>query len=474
MDSLLTRICTPPSSSTSNELQRKILYERNREVLLMLLTVIFLVVAVTLYKYICNIPTNNGIIVVITWSILLITFILTCRSAILIFRILVLLEVFLVPYYTVCNIKSAAVSMWSNSLVMPVLVYYFTDSKIMLYFSIAMQIYMTKTHYNHFVEEEILATSVQSYVKQSEISSMFGLVVIGIIFSLIQKKTSREHRLLLNTEVQRIDSENKNLYLFSHFHEFRNILSQIITNVGLIDTTTLKEGAKSCIQNIKVCSNILYYLSNSFLDINKVEQGKIDFTPTFISTKNFFNEFWGVTLSLINKKALTGNMILSNNLPSTLRIDSYRIFQILLNIISNSVKYTDKGSINLFAEWMPDKLITDDKLFEPYPFEEDGIFEKKNCVMMHLENSIMYNTTQYGVLKISITDTGSGISDENLMRVFQRFEQFSKDSNQRRDGLGLGLHISKQLCEIMNGKIKPFSKKGKGTAFIICLPCTGY
>jgi signal transduction histidine kinase len=471
MEAVITKICSPPRSTRLSELEIKVTVERNKEVLFTLAILILLLCGIIVYKQSQNLLLINTILVAISWTVVLITFILTCRSYIMIFNLVILLEVFLVPYYLVCNVRTSAIAMWSNQLLFPVLIYYFTDRKSMLLMSILFQMFMAKTQYNYYIEEEILSTSVQSYVKQSEASSIFGIITMGLIISLIKRKTAREYELLMNTETQKIDSENKNMYLFSHFHEFRNILGQIINNISFIDTSNLGEGLKNSIQNVKVCSNNLYYLANSFLDINKVERGKIDITPGFTLSKNFFNEFWGVATSLISKKSLTGNMTISSNLPRSLKIDGYRIFQILLNIISNSVKYTDKGSISLYAEWVPDKSIDDNQLFEPFPFDEDGVFEKKNCIMMHLENSTQYSSVQHGILKISIIDTGSGISDEDLRKVFKKFEQFSPDSNQRRVGIGLGLHISRQLCLLMNGKIRPFSKKGKGTAFIICIPC---
>ena len=144
--------------------------------------------------------------------------------------------------------------------------------------------------------------------------------------------------------------------------------------------------------------------------------------------------------------------------------------------------------IEISVEWLSNTAIVSDKTFEPYPFSEDdqdeGLFEKTQS-MAHF-NSLTLSTnfgvlprnliqktnnhTAKGVIKIVVQDTGCGMSKEQMSKLFQKFSQVTLDPSKRKLGIGLGLFITKQLCQAMDGDIRAYSKVDKGSSFIVCIP----
>jgi len=193
---------------------------------------------------------------------------------------------------------------------------------------------------------------------------------------------------------------------------------------------------------------------------------------------------------------ISGNQQINKSTKFCLRkrlTDHYRLTQIFLNLVGNAIKFTESGSIDMNIEWIKGKTNVDEKCFQPYPFndaddQDEGIFEKKqlfnvlsqDLVTLSISNrrinrSLLkkssHNLTQ-GVLKVVVKDTGCGMPKENIEKLFQKFTQLTSDASKKKLGTGLGLFITKQICQRMDGQIKVFSKEGKGTSFIFCIPVT--
>ena len=173
-----------------------------------------------------------------------------------------------------------------------------------------------------------------------------------------------------------------------------------------------------------------------------------------------------------------------------MQTDQYRLTQIFINIIGNATKFTERGSIDVSVEWLPDCHEVTEKCFQPYPFNEDddqdeGLFEKTRAFTIFGENYTATSTrnrkidrsslgrsarSSRGVLKVAILDTGCGMTKEQTVQLFHKFTQVTTDAAKRKLGTGLGLFIIKQICERMNGDVKVFSKEDKGSCFVFCIP----
>ena len=154
------------------------------------------------------------------------------------------------------------------------------------------------------------------------------------------------------------------------------------------------------------------------------------------------------------------------------------------------MKFTRNGSVSVQIQWTKQKE-TISQTEEPEPFDEDGLFDKEGNVSLltrknrqtkeyylldlqsrvfDREEQLFRIAGQEGTLKRSISNTGCGMSQEAVGKLFQMFGQVSKDVSQRNSGTGLGLFITKGLCERINGEIKVYSKSGEGTVFVMDIP----
>ena len=228
----------------------------------------------------------------------------------------------------------------------------------------------------------------------------------------------------------------KSDFLSSMSHEIRTPLNAI---VGLSEDITLykdevpKEVYEDSI-DIQNASHTLLEIVGNILDINKIESDKME----VIENKyNFREEIEGmvrVTITRIGEKNINFHLYIAEDVPYELIGDKGKVKEIINNLLTNSIKYTDEGEINL----------------------------KITCV-----NDLSKNISN---LIISCQDTGKGIKAENINRLFTKFDRLDVERNTTTEGTGLGLAITKGLTEMMGGKINVQSQYGKGSIFIVTIP----
>lgn len=249
---------------------------------------------------------------------------------------------------------------------------------------------------------------------------------------------------------------------------------------------------KRLIGNAHICGQVLLHLVNNILDSGKVEVSSLEVNPTPTNTKEIIENIWSVCSDLIKKKQLNGILKVSKNVPRCLNVDAYRLMQIMLNLVGNAVKFTDKGSISIQFQWVDYDNPETSHMRDPTPFDDDGVFEKEEKVAlisrMKGETDSFYFLSfskamfdekvndkldpklQRGALKISVVDTGCGMSSESISKLFKMFGQVHEDKSKRKVGTGLGLFITKELCKKMSGEIQVYSKPLKGSAFVVTIP----
>ena len=222
-------------------------------------------------------------------------------------------------------------------------------------------------------------------------------------------------------------------FLSNMSHEIRTPLNAIVGfSECMLDTDDLKE-TKEYAGDIVDASKQLLEIVNGILDISKIEANKVEIIPKNYNPREVFDGLRKLVLPRIKEKPIEFKMTFSPDLPGILRGDVSKVKQVILNILTNAAKYTDKGEI---------------------------VFNV-NCInRMDTKTCLMY---------ISVKDTGHGIKKDKLETIFGKFERIDEDKNTTTEGTGLGLAITKSLVDLMGGRITVFSKYGEGSTFRIYL-----
>jgi len=244
----------------------------------------------------------------------------------------------------------------------------------------------------------------------------------------IEKRKKIEQELIKAKEEAEIASKAKSDFLARMSHEIRTPLTGIVGFVDLLSQTELNELQKRYIEIIKNSIQSLINIVNDILDMAKIEEGKYELGYTNVNSYIELDRMIKVFAPEAKQKKLNYIYTLDPKLSECLTFPVQAIRQILYNLISNAIKFTEKGKIEVKIEVIEDK-----------------------------EN------TQ--VLKFEVKDTGIGIPKEKLKEIFDKFSQIYRDKETKYSGTGLGLSIASSLVKMLGGKLKVKSKVGEGSVF---------
>ncbi|WP_144392243.1 hybrid sensor histidine kinase/response regulator [Pleionea sediminis] len=212
-------------------------------------------------------------------------------------------------------------------------------------------------------------------------------------------------------------------------HELRTPLNGVIGITKMLENERISKEGKKLLKVLNSSSESLISIVNDLLEVSRLNQNKIELNYENIEARPFFESIWGLFEFQIKSKEIKPELILDESLPRYIKVDSERLKQILINLIGNSYKFTDKGSIKF---------------------------------------QVAFNDMK---LECQISDTGRGIKSEDINKVFEPFEQIINESEEVKSGTGLGLYITKELIRRMSGEISVESKLREGTTFKISIPC---
>lgn len=368
----------------------------------------------------------------------------------------------------------------------PFMVFFTTGSYKKMAISVVIQFLTLKGKYYH----NDMALRIDQDGAMMVIDEIINSMAMGSVmtyFFLYQLVCNLEHTKLelKNTKISLDLEEQQRIFLLGFSHELRNPLNSLLGNLQLVLLEDLPEKIKQKLSTCRLCGDLLLNLINNILDRGKADVDDLELEPTEILTSSVISKLWGVSSLLIRERGLEGVLRVDKNLPYCVKLDSYRITQIILNLISNSVKATSNGTITITYDWISKESEVNERFFSPNPYFSDdfdeGLYDKEEEIAVlqqkyftlstsgqdHAEQKfLLYPEKDAGILKISVKDTGCGIKPEVLGKIFD-LDKIKKD---KRLATGLGLYINSQICTKMKGKIMGFSQLGKGSNFVVCLP----
>jgi PAS domain S-box-containing protein len=251
--------------------------------------------------------------------------------------------------------------------------------------------------------------------------------VEGVARDITELKKSAEE-LLKAKEIAEKSLKIKELFLANMSHEIRTPMNGIIGMIDLLSDTELQPTQQEYVQTVKKSSETLLHILNDILDLSKIEAGKMELHQAPMSLEITIEKLYALFAQQANSKKNELSYILEPELPKFIIADETRLLQILSNLTSNAIKFTENGKI-----------------------------------IIHV--SLVQSKGKVKKFKVAVSDTGIGIAQENLSLLFNNFSQIDNSSSKAYSGTGLGLSIAKELCRMMNGEIGVASAPNKGSTF---------
>ena len=269
---------------------------------------------------------------------------------------------------------------------------------------------------------------------ESLLAVLLVAVLLCVLFAFVTEVYQAENKIVQKQKREIEDLSQSQKRFFSNMsHEIRTPVNAIIG----FNEMTLKEDVSDEVRenarNIDVASRILLHTINEILDMSKLETGSMEILDGDYRTSSLLSDVVSMVWQQAQEKGLDFRVRVAPELPTMLHGDVVRIRQVLLNIISNAIKYTKEGSVTFCAAGRTG---------------EEGTFR----------------------MVFDVSDTGIGIREESMSQLFSAFQRADAQNTHAIEGTGLGLSIVKQVLDLMNGTVSVASEYGKGSTFHVEIP----
>ncbi|MCF6353235.1 MAG: PAS domain S-box protein [Cyclobacteriaceae bacterium] len=252
--------------------------------------------------------------------------------------------------------------------------------------------------------------------------------VEGVVRDITQLKITNQQLINAN-DIAENSLRVKEQFLANMSHEIRTPMNGIIGMIDLLDESTLGKSQKGYVSTLKKSSAILMDILNDILDLAKIEAGRMELKKSTFSLPYIVDKIHALFTPIASTNQVNLHYHINKTLPHFINTDETKLIQVLSNLISNSLKFTQKGgSIDIGFELIDDM-------------------------------------NNQALIRVDVRDSGIGISEENQKLLFKSFEQIDVSTTKSYAGTGLGLAISKQLVTLLGGQIGVFSNPGLGSTF---------
>ena len=263
------------------------------------------------------------------------------------------------------------------------------------------------------------------------VSSMYTLILAIMVNTIENPDLKLIQQLKLSRQEADKANEAKSDFLSGMSHDIRTPLNAIVGFSEYLGETNDIEEARENAQDIVHASHTLLDIVNGILDVSKIEAGQIDIVEDSYESFSNFEELEKLIAPRMKEKGLDFSFHISESVPKYLYGDISNLKKVVTNLLSNACKYTDKGFVR---------------------YNIDAVVNGDDCQLL-----------------ISVEDSGQGIKKDELSEIFQKFSRLDVIKNNAVEGTGLGLALSKEIIELMGGKISLESEYGKGSKFTITL-----
>ncbi len=302
-------------------------------------------------------------------------------------------------------------------------------------------------HTARLLEEQESTMLEQSNQIMALILGQLVFLLIAAVALAVRQRRQEKERAALELLTQNLRAANlaaeaanrgKSQFLANMSHELRTPFNGVLGMLTMLERSTLSSSQQEFVLTARNSADHLLTLLNDILDVSAMETGKMSIHPVLVELDPLLTDVERLMRPLAEQKGLTFDIARASNLPPWVSADGTRLKQIVLNLVTNAIKFSDAGRVSL----------TIDRYAATQGIQTSGIYP----------------------LQITVADQGIGMDASTLDRLFERFSQGDASTSRRFGGTGLGLEISRNLARRMGGDISVTSEPGKGSTFTVQLP----